>query len=418
MKNSSLIAYNALKLVASGALGQMVALLLLMIVGRQYNEEMMGVLGSFLSWGGILSIATTGRYEQAIVIAPSEQEAYDLYICGIRLSTLLSAVLFLGSLLIYLLIPEQTLGVYILLLPLFVLFTSLYAHISSMALRNKSFNRLSLAQSINGVGNNLLKVVWGSFHPSVIGLISSSITAIFLAFFSYIPFIKKVFRRPVSPLSASLAIARKYRNFPRYSLPQALIDTLLGSLLILLLPLRFGMAEVGFLTMSIMLARRPLNIIGENLGKVYFQRLSETVHNAQSIAPTVRRLLLITFILGIPLALALAWGMEYLVLFFVGNKWLVSAYIIRWMLPMLIPNFAAAILNVIPDILGFQRSNMWSQIIMLALYTTAILLGFYCFSFERFIPFFYTCMAFVQIGYLLYLLRLVAIYERTIQKNN
>lgn len=416
MKPRNIIAYNALKLIASSVLGQAVALLLLMIVGRQYNEEMMGVLGTFLSWGGVLAIIATGRYEQAIVIAPSNQEAFGLYLLGIRLTILFS--LFTLSLAggIYLLFPHQALGSYVLLLPLFVLTTSFYALVASVALREKSFNRLSLSQSINGVGNNLLKVIWGSFHPSVGGLIFSSIGATFLALPPYTPFIKKIYHRGFSSLSKTLSLGIKYRNFPCYSLPQSLVNTLLGVVLVLFLPWRFGVAEVGFLTMATMLARRPLNLISENIGRVYFQQMSEKVQQQVPIAPLVRRLTLLTFGVGIPLALLLAWSMDYLVLFFVGHKWLTSAHIIRCMLPMLLPNFLSSILNVIPDILGFQRSNMWSQIILLLLYTTIILVGFQFFDFEEFTLFFFGCTALTQVGYLLYLFRLVILYERNIQK--
>ena len=66
-ETSGSILREGLRLISSGVAGQLVALILLSIVGRQYHEETMGVLGSFLSWGGLLGIIACGRYEQGIV---------------------------------------------------------------------------------------------------------------------------------------------------------------------------------------------------------------------------------------------------------------------------------------------------------------------------------------------------------------
>lgn len=417
MRNSNSLMRNALKLIASGVLGQGVALLLLMIVGRQYSEVMMGTLGSFLSWGGILSIMATGRYEQAIVVTHSKENARALCLLCTLIIVLFCAITFLFSGAIHTFFSQQVLGKYILLLPLFILFTAFYSLISSVALREKLFNRLSIAQSINGVGNNLLKVIWGSINPSVGGLISSSIISVFLSLFPHKATIQNAFQKPLPSSQAIKTIAFRYKAFPFYSLPQSLINTLLGSLLVVMLPWQFGLAEVGILTMAIMLARRPLTLISENIGKVYFQRLSETVHKQHSMRPIVRRLILLTFSIGIPLSIALGWIMKPLVCFFVGEKWIASAFVIQCMLPMSIPNFATSILNVLPDILGFQKSNMWIQLIMLLLSVAAILLGFLFFTFEEFIAFFYLCTMIFQIGYLLYLLHLVNLYERNMSQN-
>ena len=81
---------ESIRLVGSGAAGQVVALLLLAVIGRQYDQETMGVLGSFLSWGGLLAIASGARYEQGIVVANAEDEAHTLYHLALRISLIFS----------------------------------------------------------------------------------------------------------------------------------------------------------------------------------------------------------------------------------------------------------------------------------------------------------------------------------------
>ena len=84
---------ESIRLVGSGAAGQVVALLLLAVIGRQYDQETMGILGSFLSWGGLLAIASGARYEQGIVVARAEDESHTLYHLALRISLIFTLIL-------------------------------------------------------------------------------------------------------------------------------------------------------------------------------------------------------------------------------------------------------------------------------------------------------------------------------------
>lgn len=409
---SNSILREGLRLISSGVAGQLVALLLLAIVGRQYNEETMGILGSFLSWGGLLSIVACGRYEQGIVVAPREEEARSLYHLALRIAQYFFGLLLPLSILLGIFAPNATpLGRTIYLLPLYVLLLAWYNASAQWVLRQRQYGRLAQMQLIKGVGNNLLKVLFGLLSASVGSLIAAQLLSLFAPYSLFVRSLREGLRKP-SRDSVS-KVARQYQGFPRYGLIQALVDNLLGSLLILMLPLHFGAREVGLLTMAIMLARRPLQLISENLGSVYFERMSKRVAEREPIRPMVRKLLVIICLLGIPLALLLSLFMTPLVVLVVGERWIWSAYIIAWMLPMCIPNFATSILNVLPDIFGRQKANMWAQIGMLTIDLVVIIVGFSLFSFEQFIPYFYILMALEQVGYLLFLLYFVWHYERT-----
>lgn len=404
---------ESIRLVGSGAAGQVVALLLLAVIGRQYDQETMGVLGSFLSWGGLLAIASGARYEQGIVVARAEDEAHTLYHLALRISLIFTLILLPIALVIGYTNPSLTpLGTSIYALPFFVLLSTWYNASALWELRHKRYKILAKMQFIKGVGNNLLKAVFG-FVAATIG---SLITAQILSLVATFPlFFRSLKRGSKAPKTTSLgSVAKKYRGFPRYGIVQALIDNLLGSLLVLMLPLRYGLAEVGYLTMAIMLARRPLQLVAENLSNVYFQRLSECVSQRLPIRPLAYKLLRNTLIVSIPTVLLLAQVAPYLVSLVVGDKWLPSAHIVVWMLPMCIPNFLNSILNTLPDIFAHQRQNMWAQVVMLVLDVTVIALGFTLFDFDRFVPFFYLFIALEQVGYLLFLLRFVWHYERTL----
>ncbi|MDY6122056.1 MAG: oligosaccharide flippase family protein [Porphyromonas sp.] len=411
------IAKDCIKLIGSSSLAQFVSILLLTVVGRLYNEAQMGTIGLFLSWGGFLAIAAGGRYEHAIVVAGREDEAKHLFHLSLLFNFSAFALLLLPTLLLNELIQHSSyaeLNGYLLLLPLFVLLQSSYNSFSMYRLRQKAYTTLSFAQGGLGIANSLGRVILGFFSPTVWSLVASSLMSLLvgLAPLCQRPLLPKTLR--ISDRSDLKRVASKYRKFPCYGVPQSMIDTLLGSILVMMMPMGFSFAQIGIVTMAVMLAKRPLQIIGDNLSKVYFQRLSHDVAQGLSIRPRVGQLIRIWLCIALPVAFVLPFVLKPAVTLLVGAKWEQSAYVISWMLPMLIPNFLAAVLNILPDIFGRQRLNMYAQLLMLLFELAVLLIGLSCLDFNQFVPFYFLCIAVGQAAYLILLLRLVGRYEATL----
>ena len=86
------------------------------------------------------------------------------------------------------------------------------------------------------------------------------------------------------------------------------------------------------------------------------------------------------------------------------------------MLPSKVPNFAVAILNVLPDIFGKQRAHMTAELIMLVARTVVILSAFQTDSFRSFLIIFFAYQVVEQIGYLLFLVHFAVRYDRSLAR--
>ncbi len=398
---------QATQLISGNAVGQFVALLLLAIVGRQYSEETMGMLGSFMAWAGIFAIAATGRYEYALVVAPNPSESKTLLKLAIRLAGFSSAILLATLLPITIIWGHYIpLGNFLLLVPLYVALFSIYNCLVMWLLHHRKYKQLALSQAIKGVSNNLLKVLFGFVSASVLSLVLSQFFAFIIPLLFFGIFALRLFKMEEGEVISYKTVAKQYQTFPKYGIPDSLIGTLMGTLIVIALPLRYTMAEVGYLTMASMLARRPLNLVSESISQVYFQHFSLSHNKGEAISPEVKHFIIWCYVLGIPLCILLWWAMPWLVTIFVGEKWLPAASIIRAMLPALIPSFATAVLNVIPDILQKQRINMWANVVILIIYLLAIVIGFELFDWDNFILFFYGANFVTSNGYLYFLYRM------------
>lgn len=403
---------------------QLIALLLLPWVSRIYTPDTLGDLALILSIATLLSIAVGGRYEQAIVVCQEPLERDHL----LRLTLWITALVTLALLALTLAFEPwigttryATLQGKLWLIPPVVCTLGLCATLSNYALSLGQFKRIATSKAVQGLGNNGLKVGFGLFSPSVWSLWGAQIASTLLAI---IPLLRplKHSRQTNNPSNRRELgqVARKYRAFPLFSLPQAAITTLLGSILILMLPLGYTTVEIGLVTMATMLARRPVQLIADSVSQVYFNRLSVAHHAQAPWRPLVRPLLMLTIVAGIPTLLILWWAMPYLVRWLLAPEYAACTEIIRAMLVYLLVFFFTSIINVIPDIIGRQRAHLQVQLLNLFLQVALLMLLIYVLRapFAETVSTYYLVIALYHLlygGWLLYLLRR---HDQQLQQSN
>ena len=403
---------------------QLIALLLLPWVSRLYTPDTLGDLALILSIATLLSIAVGGRYDQAIVVCQEPLERDHL----LRLTLWITGVI---TLILFALTPVieprivatryATLQGKLWLIPPVVCALGLSTTLSNYALSLGHFKRIATSKAVQGLGNNGLKVGFGLFSPTVWSLWGAQIASTLLAL---IPLLRplKHSRQDKTPSSRRELgqVARKYRAFPLFSLPQATITTLLGSILILMLPLGYTTVEIGLVTMATMLARRPIQLIADSVSQVYFNRLSVAHHAQAPWRPLVRPLLLVTLVAGLPTLVLLWWAMPYLVRWFLAPAYVACTEIIRAMLVYLLVLFFTSIINVIPDIIGRQRAHLQIQLLNLFLQVALLVLLIYILRvpFVETVSTYYLVIALYHLlygGWLLYLLRR---HDQQLQRSN
>ena len=392
---------------------QLIALLLLPWVSRLYTPDTLGDLALILSIATLLSIAVGGRYDQAIVVCQEPLERDHL----LRLTLWITGVI---TLILFALTPVieprivatryATLQGKLWLIPPVVCALGLSTTLSNYALSLGHFKRIATSKAVQGLGNNGLKVGFGLFSPTVWSLWGAQIASTLLALVPLLPSLKhhKTINGPTNRRGLKF-VARKYRVFPIFSLPQTLITTLLGSILILMLPLGYTTVEVGLVSMATMLARRPIQLIADSVSQVYFNRLSVAHHAQAPWRPLVRPLLVVTLVVGIPTLLILWWAMPYLVRWLLAPEYVACTEIIRAMLVYLLVFFFTSIINVIPDIIERQRAHLQFQLLNLFLQVALLVLLIYVLRapFVETISTYYLVIALYHIlygGWLLYLL--------------
>lgn len=312
---------------AGGALAQGINVLAIPVIARLYTPESYGLWALVMSVVVIVASVASLRYELAIVLATSEREATSLlWVCWVTaaamavLATL--AVAAGGSLLLG---PATAAAVreWLPVVPILIVSTGVYQACTSWFTRTQSFAvlaaaaiLLALLTSAGQIGAALLG------FPGASGLIYGNVAGQLGAAAVLVGVIalrhgRALVTGPSGPIIAGAL--RRYRNFPLYMTPYALVGILRQRIVLFLLDAFGARTDVGYYAFSARLVNLPIGLASDGIRPVLFQRASVSERGAVE-GPVVRLMLLVAgcstpafvlFVFHAGRLFALAFGREW-----------------------------------------------------------------------------------------------------------
>lgn len=389
----SRLVQNSAKLLSANVFAQAIGLAVYPILTRLYAPENFGVLNLFLSIGGIFILLATLDYQQAIVLPKEEKHGIAvvhlcLLIALIVFGVVLLSVPFAGSIAEIFKTPE--LKKWYWMLPIYILAMAGWNILSYWYIRHAEYNRNSgyqVMQSSLGAGMKI-GLGYGGYLQS--GMIISSVLAPLFALLTSCMLAWKKHIRPVlhSNRDTIREVAQKYRKFPMYSFPSSLLNTLSSQLPILLLTPVFGNAKIGLWSMAILLGFAPLSMISKTLSQTLYQHTMDLLHNGQSILATYRKFSIGTIGIIVPSFAILWWLLPMLTSFLLGENWVQTGHILRWMLPWLAANTLTASTGFLAGVYFKQQIELLFEVLLIVLRISSIAIGIYTANFDTFVMFY------------------------------
>ena len=360
-------------------LGQLIFLLFSPILMRLFTPGEFGNLALVMSISAIVAIVITLRYEMAIPIASEDEQAINLIILSISLSTIFTVVLIIFFLLLKTIIirflnsPDTNIW-------LFIPFTAFFeANINIFHywfIRKRSFSIPAISRTLfysGMVGTQFL--LFFTMNEKSIALLVGFITGqLFSLLFLVIIFIKarNIFFHAIN-FSVIFKEAKKFKNFPLFSTWNAGINTLARNLPPILLNLFFSKAIVGQFYIATRLMNIPFNILQSSISQVFYQRVSELLKQKQALKHffynTILKLGVIIFA---PLVIIFFWGQSILSII-LGDKWQLAGQLISILVPLY---FFRSIISPVSTIFPATGNQHFSLIWQIA-YAISTFLCFY-----------------------------------------
>jgi lipopolysaccharide exporter len=310
---------NVLILLSGNSLAQLISILMIPVLARYFLPEQWGMLGAFVAISGWAGVIAALRYDLAIMLPKSNDDAKKLAKISIGLSAIVAAILAIPILIFKLDIAIYLnedgkfdaieLSNWFYLIPVSIFLFGFNSAITMWQTRKKRFSQVAgagIGRSITSAGVNLSAGIAKMGSGGLIAgqFLGQAVNGLILALGS----LKNILSAPV-PSSERKRLMKEYKDFPLKSGPAILLNLTANQLPILLILPWFGAGVAGQFFMMQKILNIPLTFIGKSVGHVFYQKSNENLNAGISVRPLViKTSLTLLAIIIIPMTVLFFFG--------------------------------------------------------------------------------------------------------------
>jgi lipopolysaccharide exporter len=315
------------------------------ILSRLFMPEHFGVAGLIQALAVVPLLLANGQYFMAFGIARSRGESINLAFLSLSLATL--AAVATVPLALYLqaspeLFPTSIVGVvpYLWTIPAFILATNIVFVTRMWEIRHARYGSMVTSRLLESGGLAAAQIGFGLLGAGPLGLIIGRWLGILAAAVHGLKqLLGQIGRSGLRAISLrrQRAVARRHWRFPAYQLPAAVLNGAIPHLTPLLLGLFYSVQTVGFYWFASRLLERPAIVIGDNVGRVFYQHAADRRQEGRAVFGLYWLSAGALGALGIvPFGLVILFGPELFAWVF-GAAWETAGHYARW---IAVANFA------------------------------------------------------------------------------
>lgn len=361
---NSLIRNGILKrvsvLMSGTVIGQLALFSVTPILTRVYPTSSFNDFGIYTAILSVASVVATFRLESAIPIAKDRSEAYSIA----NLSILTSAIIAIASLLVSFIILKaglinisSSIWHFSILIGISVFLVGAFESLIALQIRLDSFKKIAYAKATQGFASAIGQVSMSILSYSSVGMIMGDAFGRIFGFKNLYADFRR--NRPVIRKSNLLLILKKYKDFPLYSTPAGLVNSLGVQAPIFLLSAAFTPSQVGLYIFCNRILAIPTGLLARNLGQVYLSEFSRMDELNQPTSSIAKQYFLISFISASLFCIPLIVFSDKIIPFIFGDQWAAAVPMLKALLILSIFQVSAV---TISQTLNATRKNSWQLI--------------------------------------------------------
>lgn len=370
-------------LVSGTALGHGITAAALPVLSRLYTPADFSLLAVFAGLVSIISVAACLRFDIAVSIPETDDEALTVVALAILSATILTLI----SVVIVTLAPElisratnqDQLSNYLWLLPIGIFFAGTYSTLQSWFIRQKRFPliaRTRITQSASAAGTQL---GLGAMGIAPFGLLFGNILNTGSA---CIGLGTKLLRSTENRAKLSnlkypdlRQAFGKYDRFPKFSTSEALFNSAALQVPMIMIAAMAVGPEAGYLAFAMSVMQAPMALFGTAVGQVFISQAPHEDRNGNLAKFTTH---IFEKLLKTGVGPLIAGGILAPVVFptIFGKQWQPSGTLIAWMTPWFVMQFLSTPISMALHVAGRQGAAMALQGFGLALRVAAIWLAY------------------------------------------
>ncbi len=315
-------------LVAGGVVGQAILVLIVPLLTRLYRPEDFGAFAFFSAILSVFLVISSLRYEMAIPLPRATSHAFVTFSLAVVINGIVSVSVGVVSSVfaeyVSRAIGFESASGLLFLLPCAIFAGGTYKALRFWALRHNRFPAIAWTKVYQSILNAVTQLLCGAIAMGPLGLALGHSVGLFAGAFRLAKGLRYYFQsyRRTLRLRIRIVLAR-YRRFPFFDVPAALINAIATQLPNLSLAVLFSPAVAGYFLLAEKVMGAPASMISQSVGQVVFARSREAIDKnalGNLVAGVAIRLALITFIPALIIFLA---GADIFA-FVLGSDWRTS----------------------------------------------------------------------------------------------
>ena len=365
LKPKSEFSRNVLTLMTGTTIAQALPIAAAPILTRMYSPENFGVFAFYLAIVSIMAILATARYELAIVLPKSRDDAYQIVIlsCGITIviSLMILLLIFLFESNITGMLDNQALSNWLYWIPFSIFLMGIYQSLYYWNNREKSYVNMANSRVVQNSTMVGTQVGLGFIAKlSAFGLILGQVIGqVLVVLYMGRKFIKDTKNSHKPKKLKQFALAKRYINFPKFLLVAHTMNAASRQLPSIFFNIQFASAVAG----SYMLIQRvigaPMALIGGAIGDVFRQQASQAyAERGECTAEYISTLKKLVLISSLPFAafILIAPGLFKIIF---GEDWRVAGEYAQILVPMFFLKFLSSPLSNMYLVAEKQKQDLF-----------------------------------------------------------
>jgi len=398
LKPKSGFSRNVLTLMTGTTIAQAIPIAISPILTRLYSPEDFGVFALFAAISSIFASIASGRYELAIMLPKKDEDAINIFALGFIISSSISLILLILVILFndyfVTLLNNKEIGGWLYLVPIAVFFTGLFNLLTYFNNRKKYYKSLAKASVIKSIIAAIIQLSIGFLKQGATGLITGQIVS---QLFANVRLFKNItkdkFLLKVSKLKI-IAVAKKYRDFPKFSMPGIMVNVLMIQLVNILISFFYSVTTLGFYAFAQRIVGAPSSLIGSAIGSVYFQEATKERQSTGCGLLSFRKVLKKLILLSIVIFSLVYLFIEDAIPYVFGDDWVKTGGYIKILVPLFIVQFVASPMSLAMTVFERQKLGLYWQLSMFIVALAVIFVSYYYqFTFETYLHIATICLS-------------------------
>lgn len=368
-------------LVTSTVSAQILMLAVTPLLTRLYLPQDFGLVAVLIAIASVIWTVSSGRYELAIALPKNQVAAHQLWVLAQLINgavALLCAISWFFAKSIASVANAPGLDLIWWTLPLYILFAGWYRANNYMALRDHQYPLIAKSKITQSGGSALGQVAAFYLSASALGLILGQILGQALGAWQ-LARLKNLGWQQFLYLSRFkkrwYVMAKRYKRFPIYDVPAALIDVISVQLPNLLLASFFSANIAGFYMLAERMVALPIALVGQSVGQVLFGFSRQALSQGQMFKMALKAVLVLIGLITLP-TLVVFFAGEPLFAWVFGPQWLQAGSYAKWLMLGVAVQFVYAPTSMLLMATNGQKLNLIIHCAMLIGKAVAIYWGY------------------------------------------